>query len=80
MRRYPLRSNVTVDGTSSVVVDFQDYGTSVRGRKMEASMVARYSAVGDQVHTIRMSIPEGDISTLVDQFMYVYRAPIHKHV
>jgi len=80
MRPYPLRSNVTVDETSSVVVEFQDYGTSARGTKMDASMVARYSAVGDQVHTIRMSVPEGDISTLVDQFMYDYRAPIHKHV
>jgi len=80
MRRYPLRSNVTVDETSSVVVDFQDYGTSARGRKTDASMVARFSAVDDQVHNIRMSIPEGDISTLVDQLMYVYRTPIHKHV
>jgi len=80
MRPYSLRSNVTVDEASSVVVDFQDYGTSARGRKTGASMVARYSAIGDQVHTIRVSIPDGDISTLVDQLMYVYRAPIHKHV
>jgi len=80
MRAYPLRSNVTVDETSSVVVDFQDYGTSAWGHKMDASMVARYSAIGDQVHTIRVSIPDGDISTSVDQFMYVCRAPIHKHV
>jgi len=80
MRPYPLRSNVTIDETSSVVVDFQDYGTSAWGHKIDASMVARYSAIGDQVHTIRVSIPEGDISTSVDQLMYVYRAPIHKHV
>jgi len=80
MQPHPLRSNITVDETSSTVVEFQDYGTSALGRVMDANMVARYSAVGDQVHTIRVSVPEGDISTLVDQFMYVHRRLIHEKV
>ena len=75
MQPYPLKSNITVDEASSVVVDFQDYGTSAWGQEMDVNMVARYSSAGDQVHTIRVSVPEGDISTLVDQFVYVHRAP-----
>jgi len=69
MQPYPLRSNITVDEMSSVAVDFQEHGTSAWGQEMNANMVARYSSAGDQVHTIRVSVPEGDNSALVDQFM-----------
>jgi len=80
MQPYPLRSNITVDEISSVIIDFQDYTASTWRQEMDVNMVAQYSAVGDQVHTIRVSVPESDISTLVDQIMYVHRKPTHVQI
>jgi hypothetical protein len=80
---YRVRTQHTIDGNNSFVVDLQDHtvpDAGVGSASQASSIVARYIGSSESRHTIRISVPRRERYAVVDTLMYVRRAITHLYL
>lgn len=72
---YPLRSNVSLDGRAGIILDLQDHNSPERPRNASATVGAAviergvWTNLTNGKHTVRVTVPIGDDSAVVDNFL-----------
>ncbi|CAA7269796.1 unnamed protein product [Cyclocybe aegerita] len=75
---YRVITQLTIDDQQTMIVDLQDHtvpDVGSGGGTVQSSVVAQYQGTTNMEHTIRVSIPPGDLYAVVDMFIFEITDP-----